>query len=67
MNTLPVQTFEERIKAVRNGLQDSEYTPHDWRHEVASRDTVLGYADWVEHQLESDKFDKTYGVDVLDG
>jgi len=31
----------------------NEYTKEDWRYEVANDDTVLGYAEWVQHRKES--------------
>ena len=31
------------------------YTMADWQHEVANGDTVLGYAEWLEHKHEADK------------
>lgn len=37
----------------QNG-QHTLFTKEDWRHEVANDDTILGYQEWVEHQLASD-------------
>ena len=31
-----------------------KYPKVDWQYEVANDDTVLGYAEWVEHKVESD-------------
>lgn len=33
----------------------STYTKDDWREEVASENTVLGYAEWLEHKQEEDE------------
>lgn len=34
-------------------FQHSVYTRADWRAEVALHDTILGYWEWVLHNLES--------------
>lgn len=45
-------------------------TQDDWRREVQAGDTILGYADWVDHRLESAADDmhaallKTYRVRI---
>jgi len=31
----------------------TKYPKEDWQYEVANGDTVLGYAEWVEHRKES--------------
>ncbi len=33
------------------------YTAGEWRNEVANGDTELGYHEWVEHMIESNKID----------
>lgn len=36
-------------------MSDEEMYPvSDWKYEVANGDTLLGYAEWVEHQKEAD-------------
>src|SRR5580692_2780555 len=30
------------------------YPKTDWQYEVANRDTILGYIEWVEHKQEAD-------------
>lgn len=35
-----------------------QFSEHDWREEVANRDTRRGYWDWVQAQIESDEFEK---------
>lgn len=39
-------------------LQDTELYPiEDWKYDVANNDTRLGYAEWVQHQKESNEED----------
>jgi len=38
--------------------EDQDFTMEDWRDEVRSRDTRLGYEDWVIHQQESARFEQ---------
>jgi hypothetical protein len=33
------------------------YPVEDWKYEVANDDTILGYDEWVQHQIESHKGD----------
>ena len=34
-----------------------EYTIEDWIEDVRQGNTLLGFHDWVDHQLESDGYD----------
>jgi hypothetical protein len=48
---LEIDTQEEAVVE-----QDEDTWPvEDWRYEIANGDTLLGYADWVEHQKEMDR------------
>lgn len=49
--------------------QHENFTMEEWRLEVANGDTVLGYDDWVEHQLAMRAIDnkpevKTFSVSI---
>ena len=33
--------------------EDSDFSREDWKNDVASGDTQLGYFDWVIHNIES--------------
>jgi hypothetical protein len=35
--------------------EEEEYPYEDWQYDVANGDTKLGYAEWVEHNVESHK------------
>lgn len=47
------------VVCVTNDQEQNEkmntYTKDDWREEVASGNTVLGYAEWLEHKQEEDE------------
>jgi hypothetical protein len=34
---------------------EERYPKGDWQYDVANGDTVLGYADWLAHNIEIDK------------
>lgn len=38
---------------VCGAVGDGLYPKSDWRYEVANGDTVLGYVEWREHQIEA--------------
>jgi len=38
--------------------ESKKHPVSDWKYEVSNGDTKLGYAEWLEHQLEADEFDK---------
>lgn len=46
---------EEPVRWRTAGPTNPAFPPEDWRYEVANGDTELGYHDWVEHKLESDR------------
>jgi len=35
-------------------LGNEDYPLEDWKYQVANGDTILGYVDWVCHQVESE-------------
>jgi hypothetical protein len=39
----------------RDNGEHPQYLRRDWRHDVAEDNTLLGYWQWVEHQLEQDR------------
>lgn len=51
------ETTHELAQRIRGGdpwqHEHPDYPKSDWRHEVANDDTLLGYWEWVEHQIES--------------
>jgi len=34
---------------------EEKYPIDDWRYDVAEGNTVLGYAEWVQHRKEADE------------
>lgn len=36
-------------------IANNKYPLEDWRYNVTNGDTKLGYKDWVQHNVESDK------------
>jgi hypothetical protein len=49
-------------QAMANGQEDGaqerareKFPVADWRYEVANGDTVLGYEEWLLHQLEAER------------
>jgi hypothetical protein len=34
-------------------MEHPTYTRDDWKHEVSRDETILGYAEWVEQQIEA--------------
>ena len=51
-NTISQLTSEWRKGSP--GTNCLDYPQEDWREEVHSGNTVLGYREWVEHKLEED-------------
>lgn len=49
----PIGTVSHIESSITSRDPDSTYTMSDWRYEVSNRDTVLGYAEWVEHKREA--------------
>lgn len=45
---------QERYRITElNPKPEELYTVSDWKSEVENDDTVLGYAEWVQHQVEA--------------
>ena len=52
---VPIKDFgitSDQLEA-KYGVEHPVYTREEWRDEVGNRDTILGYWDWVLHQVES--------------
>ena len=49
-----------RKKKPRSGRvsESRKYPRSDWAYEVRNGDTRLGYAEWLEHKRESDRYDR---------
>lgn len=50
---------EERMQDPPWWPEHTHWTREDWRQEVREDNTLLGYQDWVEHQIESKKNDES--------
>jgi hypothetical protein len=48
------QLFQKYATKRDNG-EHPQYLRRDWRHDVAEDNTLLGYWQWVEHQIEQDR------------
>jgi hypothetical protein len=55
---LTADELRTKYTTERDGGEHPQYSHHDWHQEVASRSTVRGYWDWVEAQLEADRYIK---------
>jgi hypothetical protein len=51
---LTASELREKYSTERDNGEHPQYLRRDWRHEVAEGDTLRGYWDWVEAQLEQD-------------
>ena len=65
---LKVRTTIEEIKQSidewnyhRDG-EHPQFLKEDWRAEVAADDTILGYQEWVEHQVEAAEDEAEFAV-----
>src|SRR5271156_4645618 len=36
-------------------VQDLDYTQNDWKAEVMTDDTILGFQEWLQHKQEADR------------
>ena len=43
-------------------MDNHEYPTEDWQAEVAANDTRLGYLEWIEHQIESNRNDINFNT-----
>ena len=37
---------------------EEKFPKEDWQYEVANGDTSLGYAEWVQHNVEAERWDE---------
>jgi hypothetical protein len=44
-----------RENVTQRPLTQAEEDRQDWQYEVANGDTVLGLAEWIEHQDEAER------------
>lgn len=52
--------LDEAQLRIAFGDEHPDFPRDDWRYEVGNNDTVLGYWEWVEHQVESAADDAEY-------
>lgn len=52
--------LDETQLRIAFGDEHPDFPRDDWRYEVGNNDTVLGYWEWVEHQVESAADDAEY-------
>ncbi len=53
------------VKAQIEISEANEALKEDWRQEVANDNTVLGFAEWVDHKLEAEAYDRGNAVTSL--
>jgi hypothetical protein len=49
---LTADELQEKYSTERDNGEHPQYLRRDWRHEVAEGDTLRGYWQWVEAQIE---------------
>jgi hypothetical protein len=51
---LSAEELEQKYSTERDNGEHPQYLRADWRHEVANCDTLRGYWQWVEAQIEQE-------------